>query len=84
MLIIIVCKQEISIKCTPKSVPVLTPRNMKQLRNLRFNQHQQTRIFHDALYNMHKLALDLSDLSGKFAPIQKYYYRNGQSAKGQS
>ena len=36
----------------PELVTVTTPRNMKQLRNLRHKQLQQSRICHDDIYNL--------------------------------
>ena len=43
-----------------KSPPaVTTPRNMKQLRNLRYKHLNQRRISRDALYNKHELAYDI-------------------------
>ena len=43
-----------------KSPPaVTTPRNMKQLCNLRYKHLNQTRISRDALYNKHELAYDI-------------------------
>ena len=47
-----------SMDCNPEHVAVQTPRNMKQLRNLRFKHLHQTRISRDALYNIHELAYD--------------------------
>ena len=38
---------------------VTTPRNMKQLRNLRYKHLNQRRISRDALYNKHELAYDI-------------------------
>ena len=40
--------------------PVLLPRNTRQVINLQHNEHQQSRLSHDALYNLHELSLDLS------------------------
>ena len=47
-----------SMDCDPQHVAVQLPRNMKQLRNLRFKHLHQTRISRDALYNMHEVAYD--------------------------
>ena len=47
------------MQCDPALVGVQTPRNMKQLRNLRFKHLQQSRISQDALYSMHELAYDI-------------------------
>ena len=40
--------------------PSLLPRNTRQVINLQHNEHQQSRLSHDALYNLHELSLDLS------------------------
>ena len=56
----IVYKNEVAAMRTEANlVPVQTPRNTKQLRNLRFQQLQQTRLSQDALYNLHEIAYDL-------------------------
>jgi len=56
----VVYKKEVSsMQCDPALVGVQTPRNMKQLRNLRFKHLQQSRISQDALYSMHELAYDI-------------------------
>jgi len=54
-----VYKKEIAATCDPDSALVCAPRNMKQLRNLRFQHLQQTRISHDTLFNMHEIAYDI-------------------------
>lgn len=55
----VVYKKEISqMTCQPEHVPTHTPRNMKQLRNLRFKHLHQTRISKDELYNLHEIAYD--------------------------
>ena len=46
------------MSCQPERIPTHTPRNMKQLRNLRFNHLHQTRISKDELYNLHEIAYD--------------------------
>jgi len=43
----------------PELVPVTTPCNMKQLRNLRHKQLQLSRISHDDMYNLHEIAYDI-------------------------
>ena len=43
----------------PELVPVTTPRNMKQLRNLYHKQLQLSRISHDDMYNLHEIAYDI-------------------------
>ena len=56
----VVYKKEIaSMACDPVLVKAQTPRNMKQLRNLRYQHLHQSRISHDALYNLHELAYDV-------------------------
>ena len=54
-----------SMDCDPQHVAVQLPRNMKQLRNLRFKHLHQTRISRDALYNMHEVAYDTPASFGK-------------------
>ena len=62
----IVYKQEIvTTKCNSKLAPVMTPRNLKQLRNLRFKSLNFTRISRDALYNLHEIAFDLPNFVWK-------------------
>ena len=56
----IVYKREVAaMKCEPSAVPVHTPRNIQQLRNLRFKHLKQSRISQDTLYNLHEIAYDL-------------------------
>jgi len=56
----VVYKQEIaSLKCDVANMPAMTPRNMKQLRNLRFKCLNQSRISRDALFNVHEIAYDV-------------------------
>lgn len=52
-------KEVAAINCNSNIVPVHTPRNMKQLRNLRFKQLAQSRLSQDALYNLHEIAYDI-------------------------
>lgn len=47
------------MKCDPELVPVQTPRNMKQLRKLRFKCLNNSRISRDALFNLHEIAYDI-------------------------
>ena len=62
----IVYKQEIATtNCNSKLAPVMTPRNLKQLRNLRFKSLNFTRISRDALYNLHEIAFDLPNFVWK-------------------
>ena len=42
-------------------MPVLQPRNSKQVENIRMSQLRKLRISHDALYNLHELAIDIPD-----------------------
>ena len=58
----IVYKKEIaSIYSDPVKMQSQIPRNMKQLRNLRYQQLQQSRISKDDLFNLHEIAYDVSD-----------------------
>jgi len=43
----------------PELVPVTTPHNMKQLRNLHHKKLQLSRISHDDMYNLHEIAYDI-------------------------
>ena len=56
-------KLQIAIKCDPETASVYTPRNLKQLRNLRFQHLQQTRISQDTLYNLHEIAYDIPKIT---------------------
>lgn len=57
----IVYKKEVgSLDCPPESVPVTIPRDMKQLRNMRYKQLQRFRLSRDDLYNIHEIAYDIS------------------------
>ena len=47
--------------CLPEYHSILKPRNSKQIRNLQERERQKYRLTHDALYNLHELAYDLSD-----------------------
>ena len=42
-------------------MPVLQPWNSTQVKNIRSKQLQKQRLSHDALYNLHELAVDLPD-----------------------
>lgn len=53
-----VYKSEVSDFSSTQYLPVLNPRNSKQVENVRYKQLQQQRISHDALYNIHELAFD--------------------------
>ncbi len=62
----IVYKKEIASKgCVSKLAPVMKPRNLKQLRNLRFKALNSSRISHDSLYNLHEIAYDLTNFVWK-------------------
>ena len=54
-----------NVSCIPESAPVCTPRNLKQLCNLRSRQLKEMRISHDTLYNIHEIAYDLPDFVWK-------------------
>ena len=49
-----------SCTCPPEQTPTNLPRNMKQLRNMRFAALHKSRISSDALYNLHEIAYDLN------------------------
>ena len=51
-------KEVASMQGEPELVPVTTPRNMKELRNLHHKQLQLSRISHDDMYNLHEIAYD--------------------------
>ena len=51
---------------------VLQPRNDKQVENIRTKQLQKHRISHDALYNLHEMAVDMPDFI-QFVPTQIWY-----------
>lgn len=56
----VVYKKEVAgAACDDDSAPVYTPRNLKQLRNLRHKHLNQLRISHDTLYNLHEIAYDI-------------------------
>ena len=56
----LVYKKEVAAMNSESSaVPVYTPRNIQQLRNLRFKKLKQSRISQDALYNLHEIAYDI-------------------------
>ena len=56
----VVYKKEIgSMTCDPALVKAKTPRNMKQLRNLRYQHLHRSRVSHDALYKLHELTYDV-------------------------
>lgn len=48
------------MSCAPELVPVKTPRNLKQLRNMRYKCLHKSRISQDTLYNLHEVAYDVS------------------------
>lgn len=54
-----------NIGCNADNAPVYTPRNLKQLRNLRHKNLEQMRISNDTLYNIHEIAYDLPDFIWK-------------------
>ena len=49
-----VYKKAIAETCSTCSTSVTAPRNMKQLRNLRFQHLQQNKISHDTLFKLHQ------------------------------
>ena len=44
----------------PKYESILKPRNIKQIANLQHVKRNKFRLSHDALYNLHELALDMN------------------------
>ena len=62
----LVYKKEVAnIKCSNEVAPVFTPRNLKQLRNLRHKHLNEMRISHDTLYNVHEIAYDIPNFIWK-------------------
>ena len=51
--------------CHDQHQPVLKPRNTKQVANIQSKNRQKFRLSHDALYNLHELAFDLSGFVAK-------------------
>ena len=43
----------------PTHLPVMQPRNTKQVKNIRSKMLERQRLSHDALYNLHELATDM-------------------------
>jgi hypothetical protein len=56
-----VYKSEITSSVSTCHIPVLQPRNSKQLQNIRNKKLEMQQITHDSLYNIHEVALDLPD-----------------------
>ena len=56
--------------CSPDLQPVLTPRNVKQIRNAQSLQRQASRLSHDALYNLMRWHMTLLVLCEEWRPIQ--------------
>ena len=55
-----VYKKEISsVDCLPEFVPTQKPRDMKQLRNLRYTHLHSTKISKDDIYNLQEIAYDI-------------------------
>ena len=52
-------KEVMKSDCLPEHQPVLKPRNVKQVSNSQASNRQRYRLSHDALYNIHELAIDL-------------------------
>jgi len=55
--------KELGLKssCSSLHQPVLVPRNVKQIKNAQAKERQLTRLSHDAIVNLHALAIDLDD-----------------------
>jgi len=62
------------MNCNPENVAVKIPRNMKQLRNLRYKHLNQTRISCDALYNLHEIAYDIPGFTRKITTFPDLVY----------
>lgn len=54
-----VYKSEVTSIPSMEYLPVLHPRNSKQVENIRYKQLQKQRISHDSLFNIHELAHDI-------------------------
>ena len=54
-------KSEITSVPSGEYVPILQPRNLRQAQNVRCKQQQKKRISHDGLYNLHQIAIDISE-----------------------
>ena len=52
-------KEVATAACDSQFGPVLTPRNIKQLRNLRYQHLNDIRLSRDSLYNLHEIAYDI-------------------------
>ena len=52
-------KEVATAACDFQFGPVLTPRNIKQLRNLRYQHLNDIRLSRDSLYNLHEIAYDI-------------------------
>ena len=62
----VVYKREIaSLNCDAEQVPVKAPRNMHQLRNIRYRQLHRLRLSRDDLYNLHEIAFDIPGFTRK-------------------
>lgn len=46
--------------CPPAQQPAYMPRDLRQVKNVQYNQRQKSRLTHDAIYNLHELAYDLN------------------------
>ncbi len=62
------------MNCKPQSAPVNLPRNMKQLRNLRYKHLNQTRISSDAMHNLHEIAYDIPGFTWKITTFPDLTY----------
>lgn len=71
----VVYKREVAaMNCQPHNIPVQIPRNMKQLRNLRYQHLNRTRISRDALYNLHEIAYDIPGFTWKITTFPDLIY----------
>ena len=60
-----VYEHEISAKFPSHLQPVCLPRNVKQIQNAQAQERQKFCSSHDALYNLHEVAYDLTDFVHK-------------------
>ena len=54
-------KSEITSVPSGEYIPILQPRNLRQVQNVRCKQQQKKRISHDGLYKLHEIAIDISE-----------------------
>ena len=52
---------EITSVSSGEYIPILQPRNLRPVQNVRCKQQQKKRVSHDGLYNLHEIAIDISE-----------------------